>query len=367
MNLRRTRAMAHKELLHIVRDVRVIYLALGLPVVMLFLFGYAVSLDVDHVRLAVVDQDHTRASRELAEAMVAGGAFERVASPEGPAEAEALMRRGEIKAALVVPAGYQRRMARGEPAGSQLLVDGSDGTVATIAIGNAAGIVATRALAGAAGSLAAGPAIRARFNPGVRSSYVIVPGVIAIILAMVTALLSALAVAREWERGSMEQLFATPVARSEILVGKLLPYAGIGLVQTLLVLTVGSILFDVPIRGSVATLFLCSTLFLLAMLGLGLFISVATKSQVVSVQLALMGSMLPSMLLSGFLFPVENMPWWLRAIARVVPARYYIGALRGVLLKGSDLPTLFPQVLGLAAFAAGILALAVRRFQRTLG
>jgi len=236
-------------------------------------------------------------------------------------------------------------------------------------MGDAAGILQARQLAQLAplhASFSDGAPIRARFNPGMRSAFVIVPGVIAMILSMASALLSALAVAREWERGSMEQLFATPVGRAEIVVGKLLPYTGVGLVQTLLVLTLGSIMFDVPMRGSLLLLFAASLLFLLSMLGFGLFISVVTKSQIVSVQFALMGSMLPSLLLSGFLFPIQNMPWWLQAASAAVPARYYIRALRGVLLKGNDLAVLGPQLLGLAGFAGGMLVLAVTRFRRRL-
>jgi len=367
--IRRTKAVAYKELIHIVRDLRTLYLALGLPVVMLLLFGYAVSLDVDHIRLAVVDDDRTEASRQLSEALVAGSAFIRVATPATAEDAEALMRRGRIKAALIVPTGYQRTLARGEPTIAQLLVDGTDGTTATIAMGDAAGILQARQLAEMDplhASFSDGPPIRARFNPGMRSSFVIVPGVIAMILSMASALLSALAVAREWERGSMEQLFATPVGRAEIIVGKLVPYTGVGLVQTLLVLTLGSIMFDVPIHGSLTTLFAASLLFLLCMLGFGLFISVATKSQIVSVQFALMGSMLPSLLLSGFLFPIYNMPWWLQAVSTAVPARYYIRALRGVLLKGNDLAILGPELLALAGFALGMLSLAVVRFRRRI-
>ncbi len=199
-----------------------------------------------------------------------------------------------------------------------------------------------------------------------RSAYGIVPGVIALILSMVSALLTALTVAREWERGSMEQLFATPVRRTEIIVGKLLPYAVLGMIQTLLVVTLGSWMFDVPIRGSIGLLFLCSLLFQLAMLGLGLLISVATKSQLLSSQFSIMISMLPTTLLGGFLFPIANMPWPLRMISAAVPGRYYIVALRGVFLKGNGVVVLAPQILALAGFALGVLAVAVRRFRRRL-
>lgn len=363
--LRRAGAMAHKEVLHMIRDVRVLYLALGLPVLMLLVFGYAVSMDIDHIRLAVVDDDHTQASRALVEAFAAGGQFVRVKDAASAEDAETLVRRGDAKAVLLVPRGYERDLARGESRGAELLLDGSDGTVATLALGDAAGIAASMGAAERA-SLAEGPRVRARFNPGMRSANDIVPGVIALILAIVSSLLTALTVAGEWERGSMEQLFATPVGRAEIILGKLLPHAGLGFVQALLVLTLGSYLFDVPIRGSLVLLFFASLLFLVAMLGFGLFVSVITKSQQVSVQAALLGSMLPSTLLSGFLFPIANMPPFLRAVARIVPARYYITALRGILLKGNDAWTLLPGLLALAAFAFLMLSSAVGRFRRTL-
>jgi ABC-2 type transport system permease protein len=365
--LRRTWAVAHKEVLHILRDARAVYLALGLPVVMLMLFGYGISQDVDHLPLAVVDQDDTPASRRLPQALVAGGYFVHALDLPSPDEAEAALRSGRVKAVLVVPQGYGRSLARGLPAEAQLLVDGSDGTTATIAMGDAAGIVgATAAGRAVRPSLNAGPRIRVRFNPAMRSAYNMVSGVIVLILAMVASLLTALTISREWERGTMEQLFATPVSRLEIVAGKLIPYTGLGFVQTLLVLTLGSYLYDIPIRGSLVTLFACSTLFLLAMLGTGLIASVIAKSQLVAVQFALMVAYMPVAMLSGFMFPIENMPWWLQWISRVVPGRYYLTTLRGVLLKGNGLVVLAKDTTTLAVFAASLLAIAVWRFRRRL-
>lgn len=352
-----------------IRDVRVIYLALGLPVVMLAVFGFAVSLDVEHIPIAVVDQDGTRASRRVAEALLAGGAFVREANLLSPEEAEPLFRRGRIKAVLVVPRGYQRDLARGAASGAQLLVDGSDGTVASIAMGDALSIVQSLPSDGrlpARWSLSREPPIRTRFNPAMHSAYNIVPGVIVMILGMVSTLLTALTIAREWERGNMEQLFATPVSRSQVIIGKLIPYAVLGFIQTLLILTLGSYLFDVPIAGSLSTLFGSSLLFLLCMLGIGLLVSVATKSQLVSVQFSAMLGYMPAMLLSGFLFPIANMPWWLRGISAAFPARYYLGTLRGVMLKGNGLDVLAFQVLALGLFAVAVLALAVVKFRRRL-
>jgi len=359
--IRRTKAIAHKEVLHMIRDPRVIYLALGLPVIMLLLFGYGISTDVDHVPIALVDHDRTQASRRLTEAMVAGRSFVVVSRPTTPEAAYPELRRGKVDAVLVIPAGYQRDLARGQPAPAQLLVDGTDGTVASIAIGDAIG-AAQQVMARAP----PGPPVVQRFNPAMRSAYNFVPGVIALILAMVSSLLAGLTVAREWERGSMEQLFATPVGRAEILLGKLLPYVVLGLVQTLLVVTLGSWLFDVPIRGSPVLLLGASALFLIAMLGVGLVVSVITKSQLVSVQVALLITLLPTTMLSGFMFPIANMPWVLRAVSVVLPGRYYITILRGVFLKGNGIDVLGPQLAALSVFAVLTIAFAVVKFRRRL-
>jgi len=365
--LRRTIAVAHKEVLHILRDARAVYLALGLPVVMLMLFGYGISQDVDHISMAVADQDRTPASRRVSEALVAGGDFVRGADLASPDDAEILLRKGEVRSVLVIPRDFARDLARGVPAAVQLLVDGSDGTTAMVALGDAAGIIhASSAARAVKASLSVGPRVRVRFNPAMRSTYNMVSGVIVLILAMVSSLLTALTIAREWERGSIEQLFATPVGRLEIILGKVIPYVGLGLVQTLLVLTLGSYMFDVPIRGSLVTLFVCSTLFVLAMVGTGLLTSVLAKSQLVAVQFAMMVSYLPVAMLSGFMFPLQNMPAWLQWISMIVPGRYYLTTLRGVLLKGNGLGVLAGDVASLAIFAAATLALAVWRFRRRL-
>ncbi len=360
--LRRTRAIAHKEMLHLIRDPGAVYMALGVPLVMLALFGYGVSVDIDHIPIAVVDQDHTPASRRLLQELTAGGDFVRAADLPSPEAALPLLGRGDVRGVFVVPEGLARHRARGEPGALQFLLDGSDGSYASVALGDAAGVAAAASGASAALDLP----IRVRFNPTLRSAIDIVPALIVMILSMVSTLLTALTVAREWERGAMEQLFATPVGRTEIIVGKLLPYVGLGFVQTLLITTLGAYLFDVPIRGSLLLLFSTSLLFLVCMLGVGLLVSVVTKNQMVSVQVAVIGSFLPAMLLSGFIFPIENMPALLQAIASVFPARYYVSVLRGTMLKGSGVSLLWPQILPLALFAFLVLAVAVTRFSRRL-
>ena len=367
----RVGALARKEVIHIVRDVRVIYMALGLPVVMLILFGFAVSFDLERLPFALVDQDRSPASRRLVEALTASDSFAVAVRLDDPREVEPYFRRNQLKVGLVIPRDYGRKLARGEVAEAQLLLDGADGATTSIALGYAMGVsqAETRRLlekTGLVGDLGLRDRVRLRFNPGMRSTNFIVPGLIAAILAIMAVLLTALTVAREWERGSMEQLFATPVGRLEVVVGKLLPYVVIGLVQVLLVVTMGSLVFAVPVVGSLGLLFGAALLFLMGMLGQGLFISVITRNQQVATQVGLLSSMLPTLLLSGFLTPVENMPLFLRAIAAVLPARYFIQVLRGVMLKGNGLAELWPDLLALLAFALAMVALSTARFKRRL-
>jgi ABC-2 type transport system permease protein len=361
-------AMAGKEVLHIRRDIRTLYLALAMPVLLLVLFGFGISFDVDHLGLAVVDQDRTAQSRELVRNVTASEEF--ILEWEGTSPEEGLreLRRGNAIAVLVVPRGFAEDVAGGG-AQVQLLVDGSDGNTATQALAKAQALVDAASRKFAAAAPRAPPLevrVRTLFNPNSRSALFLVPGLASYLLAIVAVLITALTVAREWERGSMEQLFATPVGRMEIIVGKLLPYLGIGLLQVLLVLTAGAWIFDVPVRGSVVALGLGALLFLIGMLGQGLLISVVTRNQVVATQVATMTSVLPSMLLSGFIFPIANLPPPLKVVSMLIPARYFVSTLRGVLLRGNGVDVLWPQLLAMALFAAVMLTLATRRFQRRL-
>jgi ABC-2 type transport system permease protein len=364
----RVGAMAAKELIHIVRDPRTLVLAFVMPVVMLLLFGYGVSFDLDHIPIAVADADRTPASRALVDTFTRAGEFD-VAARATPEEAEALFRKGRALAVLVIRPGYGRDLARGDPASAALLVDGGDGTVANQVLQKAAAYAQaeTLRLAGRGGLPPAAPVeVRTwtRYNPEARSAGFMGPGLAVYLLAIAAVLLTALTVAAEWERGSMEQLFASPVGRLEIILGKLLPYLGLGLVQLLLVVSVGAAVFGVPIRGSLVLLFLVGLGFLGGMLGQGLFISVITKNQLVATQAGTLSSLLPSLLLSGMLFPIENMPAALQAISRAIPARYFVHALRGILLKGNGLAELWTDLLALFLFAVAILGLATMRFRR---
>ena len=358
----RVGAMASKEVMHIRRDPRTLYMALAMPVVMLLIFGFGVSFDMDRIPLVVLDGDRSVASRALVRAVSAGHEFV-IAADSDEATALRMIRRGRALAALAIPAGYQRELTAGRDGEVQLMVDGADGVVANQVLAKIDGLVRAESLRRI--DVAAEPQLQVRvftlFNPEARSALFMVPGLAVYLLAIAAVLLTALTVSGEWE-----QLFASPVGRLEIVLGKLLPYLGLGMLQLLLVVAVGAVIFDVPIRGSAALLFFVGFLFLVGMLGQGLFISVVARSQLVATQAGALSSLLPSLLLSGMLVPIENMPRILQALSSIIPARYFVHAMRGIMLKGSGLAILWTDLVALAIFALAILALATARFRRRL-
>ena len=369
-SLVRIGAMASKETLHIRRDPRTLYLALGMPVVMLFLFGYGLSFDLDHLPLAIADRDQTTESRALVRAVTSSN--ELVPGPRvDPDDGLRLFREGRAVALLEVPRGYGEDVARGRRTRVQLVVDGADAVVANQVLSKVDGLVRaeSRRLAGP-DAARMGPPVEVRlwtrYNPEGRSAVFMVPGLAVYLLAISAVLLTALTVSGEWERGSMEQLFASPVGRLEIVLGKLLPYLALGMLELELVLAFGAVAFELPILGSVPLVLLLGLFFVVGMLGQGLLISILARNQLVATQAGALSALLPSMLLSGMVFPLENMPLPLRLLSNVVPARYFVHAMRGVLLKGNGLGVLWPDLVALAAFAAVVLALATLRFRRRI-
>lgn len=370
MSLTRLLAIARKELLQLRRDTRSLILAFLLPVLLLVLFGYAISWDVRNVRTAVLDGDRSARSRELIDAFRASGYFTFVAGLERPAEIGGLFDRGSVQLALVIPPGFAADLSAGRTAQVQAIVDGSDANTATIVLAYSEAIVRTwsgRAQLQGATALPIVAESRIWYNEELASRNMIVPGLVAVIMMIIAAMLTALTIAREWERGTMEQLAATPVSRVEVVLGKLLPYLGIGLADVVVCSVLGVILFDVPFRGSPALLMVLSFLFLTGALGLGMFISAATKSQVLATQAAMVATYLPSFLLSGFMFAIEVMPPPLRAVTFLVPARYFLVVTRGIFLKGVGPEVLHTQGLLMIAFAVAGLGLAVLRFRKELG
>ncbi len=370
--LDRTRlmAVARKEVLQLKRDARSLILAFALPVLLLVFFGYAISWDVNDIRMAVVDQDHGQQARDLADAFVASGRFRIVARAEAVADIERLLDRGRVSLALVIPPTFSRDLGTGRTVPVQAILDGSDANTATIALGftqatvqqySSQLLLQTRRV-----RLPVTAETRVWYNEELASRNMIVPGLVAVIMMIIAGLLTSLTIAREWERGTMEQLAATPVSRLEVVLGKLLPYLAIGLVDVALCSLLGVFLFGVPFRGSVLYLAGTSFAFLAGTLGLGLVISAAARNQLLATQIGMIATFLPGFLLSGFMFSIDTMPWILRVITYLVPARYFLVVTRGLFLKGVGPDVLWSQGLLMVLYAGIGLALAARAFRKEL-
>ena len=370
LDLFRLMAMARKEALQLRRDSRSLILAFLLPLVMVVFFGYAISWDITDIRLAVLDQDGSQRSRELVEALQGSGYLSVVEWPASHLEAEEALAAGRVRGTLIIPPDFTRKLDAGVQAPVQLLLDGSDANTATIALNYTEAIVARHSaeilLRGRPMPTVVEAEIRVWYNETLESRNMIVPGLMAVIMSIIAAMLTSLTIAREWERGTMEQLAATPVRGIEIVLGKLLPYVAIGLFDVFMVVGVGIVLFGVPFRGSVLLLGGLSLLFLVGALGLGIFISAVAGSQVFAMQAALVATYLPALLLSGFLFDIAGMPWLLQGVTFLVPARYFVTVTRGVLLKGVGAGVLWPQAVFMLAFALVGLGLATRVFKKEI-
>ena len=364
-------AMARKEVLQLRRDPRSLALAFALPVLLLVLFGYAISWDVRNIRTAVLDEDRSAASRELVDAFRASGYFAVVEFLARSGDVEPLMERGGAQLVLVIPPGFARDLGADRTASLQAIVDGSDANTATIALGYSEAVVRTWSARVALRGRTLTPPVSAEsrvwFNEELASRNMIVPGLVAVIMMIIASMLTSLTIAREWERGTMEQLAATPVSRLEVVLGKLLPYLGIGLIDVVATCLLGIVLFGVPFRGSIVLLMVLSFFFLTGALGLGMFISAVAKSQVLATQLAMLATYLPTLLLSGFMFSIDTMPSVLRAVSYLIPARYFLVVTRGIFLKGIGLEVLWTQGLLMLAFAVAGLGLAVVKFRKELG
>jgi ABC-2 type transport system permease protein len=367
---RRCWAIVRKEVIQLRRDSRSLLLAFLLPVLLLILFGYAITWDIERIPTAVLDEDHSARSRELLDSFRAAGYFRVTRALASYREIEELLTRGEVWVALVIPPGFAADLDAGRSAPLQVIVDGSDANTATIVLAYAQSIVQSYAsrvqLAGVRATAPLTAASRVWYNEDLRSRNMIVPGLVAVTMMIIAAMLTSLTIAREWERGTMEQLIATPVTRAEVVLGKMLPYVAIGLIDVLGCTLIGTGLFHVPLRGSLLLLMVLSFFFLTGALGLGMFISAATRSQLLATQLAMVTTFLPAYLLSGFMFSIDAMPRALQLITYLIPARYFLVVTRGIFLKGIGVPALYGQGLAMVAFAALGLLLAVRVFRKEL-
>jgi ABC-2 type transport system permease protein len=379
----RIRVILRKEFIQALREPRMRVLLFVPPLVQLIVFGYAVNLDVDHARIAWMDMDRTPESRDLRERFEGSGRFDVVAMPANEEEVQSVLDRGVAEAVVRVLPGFARDLARGRGAGVQVLVDGTNSNTASLVSSYAGQIVAGysagamgrqqngRVLTRSPGSAvnASVPRVTARsrvwFNPDLYSRNYFVPGVVANIIMLVTLMLTALAIVREKEIGTMEQLMVTPVRPIELMLGKTLPFAVVGLVEVALITAAALVLFHIPFRGSVLLLFFSAVLFLMTTLGAGLFLSTISRTQ----QQAMMASFffaLPAFMLSGFAFPIRNMPLAVQYLSYLNPLRYFIEILRGIFLKGVGVSVLWPQMACLALYGVTVLTLSALRFHKTL-
>jgi ABC-2 type transport system permease protein len=370
MSWMRLRAMARKEWIQLRRDPRSMTLAFVLPVLMLLFFGYAITWDVNDLDLRVLDQDRTGPSRALIDAFESSGYFTVVDRLGSYDEVEEAVGAGDAGSVLVIPPGFSADLAAGRGAPVQLLLDGADANSATIAYGYAGAIVDRWSqrvvLEGRSITVPLQVELRTWYNPTLESRNMIVPGLIAVIMMTIAAMLTALTIAREWERGTMEQLASTPATKLEILLGKLIPYVLIGVADIALIVGAGLLVFDVPFRGPPVVFLAQTILFLIGALSLGMVISAAAKTQFLATQIALIATLLPAMLLSGFLFEIAAMPHVLQAVTYLVPARYYVVVARGIMLKGVGPEVLWIQSVFMIAFAVAGLALAMRVFRKEI-
>jgi ABC-2 type transport system permease protein len=361
--LRRTRAIAVKELRQLSRDRLTLGMVVGIPLAQMMIFGYGINYDVRHIRAGVVDLANTQASRALVADIASSQVVDFVARPPGAEELRRLIVTGEVHAGLYIPPDFERRRIDASRPVAQVIVDGTRPGVDT-----AVRAITDAPLPGRDGRVRrATPSLEVliEFNPERRTAVQVVPALIGVILSMTMVIFTAIALVRERERGNLELLITTPVRSIELMVGKILPYIGVGLVQTTLVLLVGVLLFDVPINGSLFDLYLGAGLFIAATLGLGLVISTIAATQFQAMQLGFF-TLLPSILLSGFAFPFEGSPRVVQYLAQVLPLTHFVEILRGVILRGATLAELWQPVAKLAAFLVLAVALAAVRFRKRL-
>jgi len=369
----RTLTVARKELFHIVRDRRTLAVMFLIPVVQLFLLGYAATTDIEHLLTAVVDADRTLQSRELVEAYKASNYFDIKFYVDSEEELARLVDRGTIRAGLIIPAGYGADVIAGETASVAFVVDGSDPTIANLVLSSAqsvgqaqsARIVEQRLGISPEDMMAVEVRSRVWYNPEMKSANFMIPGMMAVILYFLTTLLTALSIVRERETGTVEQLMVSPIRPIELVIGKVLPYVAVAFFNVLEVLALGVFWFGVPINGSVALLLAISAVFLMTCLGVGIFVSSVSNTQQEAMLLVFF-TLLPSIFLAGYIFPLEAMPSFLQTISYFIPLRYMVIIMRGIIVKGVGLEVLAGQVGALLIFGVVIMAFAARRFRKRL-
>jgi ABC-2 type transport system permease protein len=367
--MRKALSVGRKEIRQILRDRRSLLVLLFVPAMFLLLYGYALNWDIRHVRLAVEDRDRTAASRSLIAAFVNSGYFDLVADIRGPDQITDLMNRGAVRAVVIIPSGLARDLEAGRTVPVQVLLDGDNANTATTVMGYALTILQSESSRyRLAAATAPGPVVTALpriwYNPELRSALFLVPGLIAYIVMITSVVSTSLSIVREKERGTMEQVRMAPLGAVSFVLGKSIPYYLISLVSAFVILLVAMVLFGLPMRGSWLVLLVTISVYLVGALGLGLLVSSIAETQQVAFQVGVLASFLPTLMLSGFIFPIASMPVFLQTITYAVPARYFLVALRGIVLKGTGFSTVWPQLASLAAYSTVVLLLASLRLGR---
>ncbi len=376
MSLTRLLAVAKKEIVHIVRDARSLMIVVIMPVILMLLFGYGVSLDLKHLPVYVYDQDGSQQSQDLLKHFQASEYFDVARAVNSYGAITSALDAGQAKMGIVIPWDFSQRLEDGMPVKVQALVDGTDDNTANVLIGYTQAVVEgyssqlqmdwLRRRGLAAQPAAVNVATRTWYNENLESSAFIIPGVLALVMSVIGAFLTSLTIAREWERGTMEQLISTPVSAMEIMLGKLAPYFLLGMFDVAVCVLIAISWFDVPFRGSFLKLGVSSGLFMVVVVALGFFISVAAKNQFAASQIALLITFLPAFLLSGFLFAIDQLPVALQWITRIIPARYYVSVLKKIFLKGTPTAMLYTDLIPLCVFALLLAVVATRSFHKTL-
>ncbi len=361
-------AMLRKEFIQMRRDRMSLAMMIGIPTIQLALFGYAIQTEVRHLPTVVLDQSNSPESRRLVQAMLNTGNFDLAGTVADREELAKAIGRGAARAGIVIPPDFQRDLKRGHTAMAQVVIDAADPLASSAAISGAglAGAQRSQALAAARGVTAAIEVrVRPWYNPALRSAVYIVPGIIGVLLSMTMIVIASIAIVRERERGTLEQLVVTPIGKTSLMLGKIIPFLLVGYVQITVILLLGRLLFDVPVRGNVATLYAVALPFIVASLAIGLFVSTLVRTQAQAMQLGFL-FMLPNILLSGFMFPREAMPEPAQWIGAALPLTYFLRVLRGVLLRGTGWEAFWKEALMLVGFSIVLIGLSVQRFHKTV-
>lgn len=360
--------LIRKEFIHIRRDPRSLVILLFMPLCMMMIFGYAINMDLKHIRVGVCDLNRTPSSRELIETLRLSTYFKIVTCFDNPNDTETLFRKRLVRAALIIPANFDKDRVKNSSTGIGVITDGSDANSATLVQNYLEALFLERSLSSATGGKGAPLTVKARmlYNPDMVSAHFVVPGIVAILLIMIGALLTSVTIAREKETGTMEQILVSPIRPYEVVIGKAIPYLVLSFIISLLILFLGHVWFDVPMLGSWGLLLLFCLFYIFTSLAIGLLISTVVATQQVAMMLSLILTMLPSVMLSGFVFPVASMPRPLQVVSQVIPATHFLKIIRGIMLKGNGVFELLPSVLAMSMVGLFLILIAVKRFKLKL-